>query len=185
MVTSNKSKNRRSLLEDKAIEEIVSLWYTYNQLFKAANFHRHVSQGVSLITATLGGILTYGLIWDGIPNTSMIGFAVLISVLTALRSSFQLTDKQRELRAAANEYKDLCDETRLLLQLDFPNEEVSDVEIEDKIREINERRRELNKESPDVSSFWYHYIKYRKSPSALGEITVSDTERAIVTGQDT
>jgi len=183
-VISNNSENQRDRLKEKTIEEVVSFWYTYNQLFKSANFYRHLNQSISLLTAILGGVLTYGLIWDGISNTLMIGFAVLISVLSGFRSALRPADKQRKLREAANEYKALCDEAKLILQLDFPDEEVSNEELNARVRQIDENRRNLNKDTPDVSSLWYYYIKYRKSPAGLGEITVSDTERAMILGQD-
>jgi hypothetical protein len=184
-VTSNNPETRRDLLKEKTIEEIVSLWYTYNQLFKAANFLRHVSRGISLFTAVLGGILTYGLIWDGIENELMIALAVLISILTALRSALRPAEKQRELRTAANEYKNLCEEAKLILQIDFPNMELEADQIEEKVKNINKTRRELNTEHPDVSSVWYQYVKYFKSPNGLSEISVSETERTMVLGQDT
>lgn len=183
-MTSSDSEDRRALLQEKTIEEVVNFWYTYNQLFKAANCQRHLGRGISVSTALLGGILTYGLIWDGISNSIMIGLAVLISVLSALRSALRPSEKQRNLRAAAHEYKNLCDEARLLLQLDFADDALTNDELEKEVRELDRRRRELNKETPDVSSIWYHYIKYRKSSNGLAEVSVSDEERALVMGQD-
>lgn len=184
METSNEFDDRRSMLEEKTIEEIVSLWYTYNQLFKAANFQRHLGRGISISIASLGGILSFGLIWDGIGHSLMIALAVLVSVLSALRTALRPAEKQRELRDAANLYKDLCEEAQVLLELDLSNVQTTNEEIETRVREINERRRQLNKDTPDVSSIWYHYVKLRKGTDALEEISVSDSERAVVLGHD-
>ena len=115
----------------------------------------------------------------------MIALAVLVSVLSALRTALRPAEKQRELRDAANLYKNLCEEAQLLLELDFSNAQTSNGEIEASVREINEKRRQFNKDTPDVSSFWYHYVKFRKGSDALEEISVSDSERAVVLGQDT
>ena len=166
------------------IEEIVSLWYSYNQHFKAANFYRYLGSGITILTTFLGGVLTYGLIWDGIQTKYMIALAVLISVLAAVRSALRPDEKQRGIREGANEYKDLCEEAKLILQLDFPDSEISENDLETKVRQVDKQRREINLNTPDISSLWYKYVKWRKATDGLAEIKVSETERELVLGKD-
>lgn len=177
MTSTNNSPKK---LKRKLIEEIVSNWYTYNQLYKAANFYRYLGTALSILTFAIGGVLSYGLIWDAFPTRYMIVLAVSISVISAIQSVISPSATQRELRDAAAEYKDLCERGQLTLQIEFEDSDLS--AMHDKVKSLNAERRELNKNSPDVSSLWYRYIKYRKSADSLGEISVDEDEFAAVVG---
>jgi hypothetical protein len=174
------TNNSPEKLKRKLVEEVVSNWYTYNQLYKAANFYRYLGTTLSILTFAIGGVLSYGLIWDAFPNRYMIVLAVSISVISAIQSVIRPGATQRELRDAAAEYKDLCERGQLTLQIEFEDTDLS--AVYNKVTSFNTERRELNKDSPDVSSLWYHYIKHRKSADGLGEICVDDDEFAAIMG---
>jgi hypothetical protein len=81
--------NQRSRLTRRTEEHAVSLWYTYNQHFAAANSYRYVSNGIDFVTIGLGGILTYSLIWKVLPIRTMAIFAVLTAILTGIRAAIR------------------------------------------------------------------------------------------------
>lgn len=173
--------DQRSRITGRTEEHAVSLWYTYNQHFAAANFYRYVASGIDLTSIGFGGILTYSLIWKVLPMQIMAGLAVLTAVLTGIRAAVRPEQREERLRQSARQYHRLFDETRDFLTLTLPDDSVSISEIQSEYEGVAEQRREFNDELPDVSSLWYHYIDFMKGEEGLNEVTVTEAERARLT----
>jgi hypothetical protein len=173
--------DQRSRLTRRTEEHAMSLWYTYNQHFAAANFYRYVANGIDLATIGLGGVLTYSLIWKVLPMRAMAGFAVLTAVLTGIRAAIRPEQREERLRQSARQYHRLFDETRDFLTLTLPDGNTPIGEIQSRYEGTAEQRRDFNDELPDVSSLWYHYIKFFKGSDGLDEVTVTEAERARLT----
>ena len=173
--------DQRSRITVRTEEHAVSLWYTYNQHFVAANFYRYVASGIDLTSIGLGGILTYSLIWKVLPIRVMAGLAVLTAVLTGIRAAVRPEQREERLRQSARQYHRLFDETRDYLTLMLPDDSVSIREIQSEYESVAKQRREFNDELPDVSSFWYRYIDLIKGDDGLDEVTVTEAERARLT----
>lgn len=173
--------DQRSRITGQTEEHAVSLWYTYNQHFAAANFYRYGASGIDLASIGLGGVLTYSLIWKVLPMQIMAGLAVLTAVLTGIRAAVRPEQREERLRQSARQYHRLFDETRDFLTLMLPDDSVPISDIRSEYEDVAEQRREFNDELPDVSSFWYHYIDFMKGDDGLDEVTVTEAERARLT----
>jgi hypothetical protein len=173
--------DQRSRITGRTEEHAVSLWYTYNQHFAAANFYRYVASGIDLVSVGLGGILTYSLIWKMLPVRTMAGLAVLTAILTGIRAAVRPEQREERLRQSARQYHRLFDEIRDFLILTLPDDSIPINEIQSQYEDIAEQRREFNDELPDVSSLWYHYIDVMKGNDGLDEVTVTEAERARLT----
>jgi len=167
-------EERRERVRKRTIDQASSAWYTYNQHYKAANFYKFLSLGFSSITAVIGGVLSYGLIWDGVPNWQMIVLAVSVSVVSGIQLVVEPGEKRDHLENSAQQYHALFDDLVDFLSLRVPYENDRDDAIVAEYEEFRKRREELNEEMPDVSSIWYRYIKWTKGPEGMQEAFADD-----------
>ena len=175
---------KREQVKELSQELAVSLWYTYNQHFKVANGYRYFRMSTDVLTAVIGGILTYALIWDGISTNVMIALAVTIAVLTGIRSAVKPGRQESQFRQSANEYKYLFDGVRDFLKLDIEDSARSADELAEEYREYNNQRRELNREAPDAGSLWHKYVQWRVGDDGPDDISVTDAEIQKVMGSN-
>lgn len=175
---------KRQLVEERAQDLAVSLWYTYNQHFTVANGYRYLRLVIDVATASMGGVLTYALIWEGVPTPVMIALAVAIAVLTGIRSAIKPGKQETRFRQSANEYKYLFDGVRDFLKLDLQDPTVPPEELEDQYREYNDQRRELNRDNPDAASIWHKYVRWQVGEDGPDDIRVTEAEVAKVMGDD-
>ena len=113
-------------ITERTEEQAVSLWYTYNQHFTAANFYRYLAISIDIGSVGLGGVLTYSLIWNALSMRTMAGLAVLIAVLTGVRAAVRPERQEERIRQSAHKYHRLFDEMgdflALTLSLKNPNQ---------------------------------------------------------------
>jgi hypothetical protein len=173
------SEERRERIKDRCMDQASSAWWSYNQHFKAANFNKFLGYGFSALVAVLGGILSYGLIWDGVPDWLMIVLAVSVSVASGLELILSPSDKRERLADSAHEYQALFDDVVDFLELELPRNDRSTDDLDEEYEELRQRRRELNDETPDVSSFWYLYVKWRKGSDGMKEAFSGDAEEEL------
>lgn len=171
------SDERRERIQDRCMDLVSSAWWSYNQHFKAANFNKFLGYGLSTFVAVLGGVLSYGLIWDGVPDWVMIAVAVSVSVVSGIQLVISPSDKRERLADSAHEYQALFDCVVNFLELELPRDDRTTDEIYSEYEELCQRRQDLNEETPDVSSFWYLYVKYRKGSEGMKEAFSDKPER--------
>lgn len=172
-------EERRERIQKRCTDHASSAWWSFNQHFKAANFNKFLGYGLSIIITILGGVLSYGLIWDTVPNWAMISLAVSVSVLSGIQLVISPSDKRDRLTNSAHEYQSLFDDVVDFVELDLPREDQTMPEIEEEYNEIRKRRKELNMETPDVSSFWYLYVKRQKGADGMKEAFSDETEKEL------
>ncbi|MCQ4334806.1 hypothetical protein KM295_15230 [Natronomonas sp. F2-12] len=175
---------KREQVKERSQELAVSLWYTYNQHFKVANGYRYCRVSIDVMTAVIGGILTYALIWDGVSTDVMIALAVTIAVLTGIRSAVKPGKQESQFRQSANEYKYLFDGVRDFLKLEIEDPSKSTDELVAQYRDYNNRRRELNRDAPDAGSLWHKYVQWRVGDDGPDDISVTDAEIQKIMGSD-
>lgn len=173
------TEQRRERIKSRCVDLSSSTWWTYNQHYKAANFNKFLGRGFSILIAVLGGILSYGLIWDEITNWLMVILAVSVSVISGIQLALSPSDERERLAESAHQYQVLFDDVVEFLELEILRDDKTVDDIYTEYQELQQRRKELNKESPDVSSFWYHYIKAIKGSEGMKEAFSSDSEKDI------
>lgn len=172
-------EERRERIQKRCADLVSSAWWSYNQHFKAANFNKFLGYGLSTLVAVLGGVLSYGLIWDGIPDWVMIALAVSVSVFSGIQLVISPSDKRERLADSAHEYQELFDSGVNFLELELPRDDRTTDEVYSDYQELCKRRRKLNEETPDVSSFWYLYVKWRKGSEGMKEAFSGESEREL------
>lgn len=173
------SEERRERIKERCMDQASSAWWSYNQHFKVANFNKFLGYGFSSLVAVLGGILSYGLIWDGVPDWVMIVLAVSVSVVSGMQLVFSPSDKRERLADSAHEYQALFDDVVDFLELELPRDDRTTDDLDEEYEELRQRRRKLNEETPDVSSFWYLYVKWRKGSGGMKEAFSGDAEKEL------
>lgn len=171
------SDERRERLKERCLDQASSAWWTYNQHFKAANFNKFLGFGFSTLVAVFGGILSYGLIWDGVPNWTMIAIAVSVSVVSGIQLVLSPSDRRENLSESGHQYQALFDDIVDFLTLELPRDDKTTAELNQEYQVLRRRRRELNEDSPDVSSLWYLYLKFTKGSEGMGEAFSDDQEQ--------
>jgi hypothetical protein len=169
----------RDRLKDRTMDQASSAWYTYNQHYKAANFYKFLSIGLSSVIAIIGGVLSYGLIWDELPNWFMISMAVAVSVISGIQLVVEPGEKRDRLHHSAQQYHALFDDLVDFLSLDLPSESKDIDELQRTYEGFREQRESLNQEMPDVSSLWYRYIKFTKGSGGMREAFAGDVEQEL------
>lgn len=172
-------EERRCRLKDRSVDQASSAWYTYNQHYKAANFYKFLSIGLSSVITIIGGVLSYGLIWDELPNWFMISLAVAVSIISGIQLVVKPGEKRDRLHHSAQQYHALFDDLVDFLSLDLPSESKQVDTLQGRYEEFQEQREELNQEMPDVSSFWYRYIKFTKGTEGMQEAFAGDIEQEL------
>ncbi len=175
---------KREQVKQLSQELAVSLWYTYNQHFKVANAYRYFRVLIDVLTAVIGGILTYALIWDGVSTEVMIALAVTIAVLTGIRSAIKPGKQEWQFRQSANEYKFLFDGVRDFLKLEVEDSTRSVDDLASQYREYNDQRREFNREAPDAGSLWHKYVQWQVGEDGPDDISVTEAEIQKIMGSD-
>ena len=173
------SDERRERIKKRCMDQASSAWWTYNQHFKAANFNKFLGFGFSTLVAVFGGILSYGLIWEGVPNWAMIALAVSVSVISGMQLVLSPSDRREDLSDSAHQYQALFEDAVDFLTLDLPRDDKTTDELDRKYQELRCRRRELNEETPDVSSIWYRYINFTKGSDGMKEAFSGDREQEL------
>lgn len=173
------NEERRDRLRERSMDQVSSTWYTYNQHYTAANFYKFMNIGLSSMIAIIGGILSYGLIWDGLPNWLMISLAVGVSVISGIQLVVEPGEKQDKLHNSAQQYHALFDDLVDFLSLDVPSENKDLDELQEAYEKYRKQREELNQEMPDVSSLWYKYIKITKGSEGMREAFSDNIEQEL------
>lgn len=173
----------RGRIKRRSEDLAVSLWYTYNQHFKAANGYSYLGTTISISTAALGGVLTYGLIWQNIPNRVMVLLAILIAVIQGVRAAVKPSHRALDLRQSAHQYKMLYEDVQDFLSLEVDRRAKTVDDLADRYARLNEKRQKLNMDTSDVSSLWYYYVKWFIGADGLSQTKASETERQMLRRQ--
>lgn len=160
----------------RTADQITSAWYTYNQHYSAANFYKFCRYALSIIIITLGSFLTYALVWKTVSNVILIGLAISISVISAIQLVVRPTKKRNELRQSAQKYHVLFDDLVDFFQIRSPSEDTNVDEVVSQYESYKDRRHELNREMPDLSSFWYHYVDKTKNEESMERAFADEAE---------
>lgn len=174
------TEERRERIKERTIDQASSAWYTYNQHYKAANFYKFLSVSFSSVTAIIGGVLSYGLIWDAVPHGQMVILAVSVSVISGIQLVVEPGEKRDELQNSAQQYHALFDDLVDFLSLEVPHEGASHSSLKEEYDQFRDRREELNEEMPDVSSIWYRYIKWTKGSDGMREAFADEVAEELV-----
>ncbi|MFC4359256.1 SLATT domain-containing protein [Halobium salinum] len=171
-----------------------SVLWTFKAFYRAADFYRKVDLASDWIVFGISALLTTALIWGSTPRIWLIGLAILTAVLSGFRRMIKPGKKADEYYRAANAYHRLFDDFRDYIELDLADESTGLETMQERYRELAERRQDLNENQPDVTSRWYQklddsvYDEIGTTDEAkenlTGDACLSDTETESSTGED-
>lgn len=167
----------RSKLRYRAENKADSICFTYKQHFAAANFYRALSRALDGVMFGAAALILATNFWGVMPNRYIAIPAILIAGITGYRRGTNLGDRAEEFRRSARRYHSLFDEYRDFLTITLSSEELSDEEVRSEFNRLSGDRRQLNQTTPDASSIWYRYIKWKGEDQVLEEITTTAETR--------
>ena len=180
-MTSEYRERIRGSLE----EDLDSLQYTYNQHFAVANANRWFGRLTDTAIFIINGALVLREVTVGLERSLLIAALLVTVTITALHRAIKPGEHDREFRDSAHAFHDLFKRGRKFLQLDLMSEDLSDDEAREQYDELLGEYLELNRNSPDASSFWYYYMKYVKGEERMEEeITTTDEKRRALWDDD-
>jgi len=170
---------QKELYQERAIEKADSILYTYKQHFAVANFYRTLSRVLDVIMFGAAALLVADTFWNVFPPHYIVIPPLVIAGITGYRRGTKLSDKSERFRQSAKQYHALFEEFRDFLAITVECEDREKVRRE--FEELTERRRELNKTTPDANGIWYRYIKWKGEKQLRQEVTTnSETRDAFV-----
>lgn len=173
-MTSEYRERIRGSLE----EDLDSLQYTYNQHFAVANANRWFGRITDGAIFLISGALLVREVTVGLERWLLITLLLVTATITALHRAMKPGEHETAFRNSAHAHQDLFKRGRTFLQLDLMSDDITDDEARAQYDELLEEYLELNRESPDASSFWYQYTKYVKGEEKMEEeITTTNEKR--------
>ncbi|MFC7230137.1 hypothetical protein N0B31_22305 (plasmid) [Salinirubellus salinus] len=174
----------RGRIRHRSENKAESVCYTYKQHFAAATFYRNLS--LFLDTAMFGcaALILATNFWSVMPNRFIAIPALAIAAVTGCRRATNLDDVPGEFRRSANEYHSLFDEYRDFLTVTLASDDADIQKIQSEFERLSGQRRRLNQKSPDASSIWYQYIKWKGEDKIREEITTTSATREALSGKE-
>lgn len=145
-------------LRQRTAEKADSLLWTYKSYYKAAEWYEDIDRKMDWAIVCVSVALTIGVIWDKLPTIFLISLAVLIAVFSALRRVIRSRELSEDYYKAARSYHGLFDEFKDFIELRLSKEEVGLGKMISEFNELSEKRRTLDKITPDISSKWYEKL---------------------------
>lgn len=173
-------ERKREGIRRRTEDLAVSLKYTYDQHYCAANFYGYLNIGMTVTAGILGAFLTIGLLWETIATGWMIVGAISVGCIEGIRLSLSPGERARILRQSAHDYQALFERSVDFLRLEANRDDTAVDTLAEKYLDLNSERLELNEENPDVSSIWYQYIKLLRPAGGLDQTTASHAERQTI-----
>lgn len=130
---------------------------------------RWLNRFLDTLLFALSLLLVSQAVWTVWPGWTLYVLPGIMAVITGYRRAAKPDKRSDRFRTSAKRHHGLFDEFRDFLVITLPSESITDSEVEEMFGELSERRRELNKESPDASSIWYYWIKYVRGEEKLQE----------------
>lgn len=161
-----------------------SVLWTYKQNFKAASVYGMLDLGLDAVSTLFAGLLTYSLVWEAWSTSTMTALAIGIAVISGFKTAARPQKRSSNHYKAANTYHTLFEEFRDYVVLDLADKSTGLEKMRTRFEELSERRIELNKETPDVSSFWYRWLSLSNrvwNKSIYDEIGTSEQARKRLT----
>jgi len=173
---------QRDLYQERAVEKADSILYTYKQHFAVANFYRALSRALDAVMFGAAALLVADTFWNVAPSHYIVIPPLVIAGITGYRRGTKLSDKSERFRQSAKQYHALFEEFRDFLTITVECEDTERIRCE--FEELSEKRRELNRTTPDANGIWYHYLKWKGEKQLRQEVTTSSETREAFIGNE-
>lgn len=166
-------------LRGRVANEADSVLWTFKAYYEGADWYTKRDRYMDLGVFGIAGLLTVALIWDSTPQILLVGLAITTAVMSGYRRVADPGDRADECYRAAHAYQRLFDEFRDFIQLELSNKETGLDEMQERYRELAERRRNLNEDMPEVTSKWYENL----DDSIYDEVGTTEKDKERLTGE--
>lgn len=166
-------------LRDRVANGADSVLWTFKAYYKAADFYTKVDHISDYAIFWVSGALAFALIWSQAPYLLLVGLALLSASLSAFRRMIDPGEKAKTHYRSAHSYQTLFDEMRDYIQLELARKEIGVEEMEKRYRELADRRRELNEESPELTDRWYNKL----DDSIYDQVGTTEEDKERLTGE--
>lgn len=142
-------------LRGKVANEADSVLWTFKAYYEAADYYSKRQDWIDLAIFVISALLTVALVWGVLPDIFLISLALTSAVATGYRRAASPGDRAEEFYRAANGYHRLFDDFRDYIVLELADSSNDLDELETRYRELAARRRDLNEDTPNITSKWY------------------------------
>lgn len=166
-------------LRGRVATEADSVLWTFKAYYEGADYYTKRDRWIDLGVFAIAGLLTVALIWDSVPQILLISLAITTAVMSGYRRMADPGDRADECYRAAHAYQRLFDDFRDFIQLELACKETDLNEMHERYYELAERRRNLNEETPEVTSKWYENL----DDSVYDEVETTKKDKERLTGE--
>ncbi|RYJ14684.1 SLATT domain-containing protein [Halogeometricum borinquense] len=142
-------------LRERVANEADSVLWTFKAYYVGADWYSKWDRRFDWAVFGIAGLLTIALIWDLTPQIILIALAITTAVISGYQRMANPGDTAENYYRAAHAYQQLFDDFRDFVKLELAQEKVGLEAMEDRYRELANRRRNLNEDMPEVTSKWY------------------------------
>lgn len=172
--------DERELYRDRAVNKADSARCTYKQHYAVANFYRVLSKFLDFLIFAAAAILVANTFWNVMPEQYIIIPPLVIAGITGYRRGSNLSERVERFRQSAGQHHTLFDRFRDFSAITV---EIEDIEtVREEFEALSERRRELNKSTPDANGVWYRYIQWKGEEQLNGEVTTTTETKEALSG---
>lgn len=166
-------------LRGRVANEADSVLWTFKAYYEGGDWYTKWDRRFDWAVFGVAALLTIVLIWDSAPQIFLVSLAIITAVISGYRRMADPGDRAENFYRAAHAYQRLFDDFRDFIQLELANEETGLAEMQDRYRELAERRRNLNEDMPEVTSKWYENL----DESVYDEVETTEEARERLTGE--
>ena len=166
-------------LRRRVATEADSVLWTFKAYYEGADYYTKRDRWIDLGIFAIASLLTVALIWDSVPQILLVSLAIMTAVMSGYRRMSDPGDRADECYRAAHAYQRLFDDFRDFIQLELACKETGLNEMHERYYELAERRRNLNEETPEVTSKWYENL----DDSVYDEVETTEEDKERLTGE--
>lgn len=170
---------RHERLRERVANDADSVLWTFKAYYKAGSYYSNIGKLLDAMIFISSAFLTLGIIWRVTPNIILIILALVSAITTGYRRAASPEDRAEEFYRAANSYHRLFDEFREFIVLELSDESNSVDSMESEFKQLSSRRRDLNEDTPDITSKWYDKL----DESIYSEVSTEPGAKEKLTGE--
>lgn len=164
-------------LRKKVANEADSVLWTFKACYKAADYYSKIQKVIDIAVFSFSAVISYGLVAKTIPSNFLVLLALASTIITGYKRAASPENRAEEFYRAANSYQRLFDEFMEYISLELADDSNELDELVSRYEALAARRRELNEDTPNMTSKWYNkldesvYEEVSTSPKAEKKLT--------------
>ncbi|WP_128478213.1 hypothetical protein [Halorussus pelagicus] len=137
------------------------LW-NFKRYYLASTGFKWISNIAEWTTVIFGGVMTYGLTKGQFGPNLLASLSIGLFVVSLGTAIGRPRSKSKSYYNSGQKHQDLFDKVDSFIELDVKREEADIPELRDQLERLEKKRRQLNRDTPQLNGIWYYYLSWRK-----------------------